>query len=372
MLELPACCLSGSTRVRCLISNTRSAVIPIFIFLAALSTAAWIAIPQRLAAQDSPAPAGDQDAAQSPYAALSKEQLQRLVAPIALYPDSLVAQVLAASTFPSQIVDAEAFMKAHQGLSPKDLGAQADLQPWDNSVKALIQFPNVLDNLASNLGWTSELGDAYYNQQKDVMDAVQVMRHKARNTGTLKPNEHETVQTENDQIEIEPADPQVIYVPAYDPWAVYGYPIAPWPYWVSTPGIWWGGPGIYFGIGFPMAPFFGFGWGWGAWGLDWHDHGVYFHHDHYFPHGHDFFDRRGYYGGHHDFARPGGFHGGERGFQPGHDRGFEPARGGSGAFGGFDHGGMARGFSARGQQSMGGFHGGGFAGGGFHGGGGRR
>jgi hypothetical protein len=358
--------------VRCLILQTRSAALILF---AALTTAACATVPLRLAAQDPPASddqvqapsSDDQDTSQAPYTNLSKEQLQRLVAPIALYPDSLVAQVLAACTFPSQIVDAEAFVKAHQGVSAKDLGTQANDQPWDNSVKALIQFPNVLANLASNLGWTSELGDAYYNQQKDVMDAVQVMRHKAKNSGSLQSNEHETVQDNDNHIEIEPADPQIVYVPAYDPWAVYGYPIAPWPYWVATPGIWWGGPGLYFGVGFPIAPFFGFGWGWGAWGVDWYGHGIWYHHDHYFARGGDFYDRRGYYGGRGDFNRGNGYRGGPGG---GHDRGFSPGRPERGATGGYDHGGAARGYSARGQQSMGGFHGGGFRGGGFHGGGG--
>jgi hypothetical protein len=309
---------------------------------------------------------------QPTYANLSEPQLERLVAPIALYPDSLVAQVLAASEFPSQIVDAENLVKAHQGTTPQELGQDADQENWDNSVKALVQFPDVLNNLSSNLGWTSELGDAYYNQPQDVMNAVQTMRHKAQQSGNLKSTQQENVKEDNDQIQIEPADPNVVYVPAYDPWIVYGYPIAPWPYWVDVPGIWWGGPGLYFGIGFPIFPFFGFGWGWHAWGLDWYNHGVYFNHSPYFARGGDFYDRRGYYGGRGDFGH-GGYRGGD--FRGG-DRGFSPDRGGgvrSGAFTGADHGGgESRGFSARGQSSMGGFHAGGFGGGGFHGGGGRR
>jgi hypothetical protein len=318
-------------------------------------------------------PPGDEaqqpsDDMQPSYATLSEPQLERLVAPIALYPDSLVAQVLAASEFPSQIVDAQGWLKAHQGLTGKDLGDAADQQTWDTSVKALVQFPSVLNNLASNLGWTSELGDAYYNQPKDVMNAVQVMRGKAQQAGNLKSTQQENVQDDNGQIQIQPADPNVVYVPAYDPWAVYGYPIAPWPYWVDVPGIWWGGPGLYFGIGFPIFPFFGFGWGWHAWGLDWYHGGVYFNHGPYFARGGDFYDRRGYYGGRGDFGR-GGYRGGDyRGFGPGPERGVH-----SGPFTGVEHGGGAsRGFSARGQGSMGGFHAGGFGGGGFHGGGGGR
>ena len=309
---------------------------------------------------------------QAPYAKLTPEQLGRLVAPIALYPDSLVAQILAASTYPSQLTDAEDWLKTHPGLSSADLGAQVDQQIWDPSVKALVQFPSVLANLSSNLGWTSELGDAYYNQPQDVMAAVQDMRQKAQSAGNLKSNSQLDVNNQNGQIDIAPASPEVVYVPAYDPWAVYGYPIAPWPYWVDVPGAWWGGPGLYFGVGFPIAPFFGFGWGWHSWGVDWYNRGVFFHRQPYFARGPAFFDRRGYYGGRPDFGRPGEF----RGHLPDRNayRGFNAPREGSGvrsgAFSGFDHGGMTRGFSARGQRSFsGGFHGGGFHGGGFHGGG---
>lgn len=343
--------------------------------------AVWVFGPRAAKAQDEPPPPPNQeqapapdDESQAPYENLSQPQLQRLVAPIALYPDSLVAQILAAATFPSQIEDANNWLKAHQGLTPQDLGAEADQQSWDPSVKALIQFPSVLNNLASNLGWTSELGDAYYNQPQEVMAAVQVMRNKAERAGNLKTSQQETVQNdENGQIEIQPADPNVVYVPAYNPWAIYGYPIAPWPYWVDVPGIWWGGPGFYFGVGFPIAPFFGFGWGWHAWGFDWYHHAIFYNRAPYIARGGDFFDRRGFYGGRSDFGRGGGYRGSERG---GDFRGHDAPRGSagvrSGPFTGYNHGGAARSFSARGQSSMGGgFHGGGFGGGGFHGGGGR-
>jgi len=334
-----------------------------------------------LAAQDVPPSLQDQkdqnpasgDDYQAPYADLTPQQLQRLVAPIALYPDSLVAQILAASTFPSQIEEAENWTKSHQGLSPQDLGAQVDQQSWDPSVKALVQFPSVLANLASNLGWTSELGDAYYNQQQDVMNAAQFMRKDAQRAGNLKSSRQETVKNDNGQVEIEPADPEVVYIPAYDPWLVYGYPITPWPYWVGVPGVWWSGPGLYFGVGFPVAPFFGFGWGWHAWGFDWYRHELWYRHAPYYSRGHDFYDRRGFYGGRGDFGRAGSYRGGDaRGSE---FRGHDAPRGSSGvhsgAFSDYNHGGESRGFSARGQSSMGGgFHGGGFGGGGFHGGGG--
>jgi hypothetical protein len=309
---------------------------------------------------------------EAPYAKLSKAQLGRLVAPIALYPDALVAQVLAASTYPTEITDAEDWLQQHPGLSSADLGKQVDQQNWDPSVKALTQYPSVLANLSKNLGWTSELGDAYYNQQEDVMKAVQEMRKKAQKAGNLKSTQQLNVQDEDGRIDVTPVDPAVVYVPAYDPWLVYGYPIAPWPYWVDVPGIWWGGPGIYFGIGYPIAPFFGFGWGWGAWGVDWHHYGVFYNRAPFYPRGPAFYDRGGYYGGRPGFAHPGTYHG-SMGNPTGY-RGFSQPPGGtgvrSGAFSGISPGGMSRGFSARGQSSFGGgFHGGGFGGGGFQGGG---
>jgi len=381
---------------RCVIRPAKHSA-PIFVLLLAALIIGSISISvPRLAAQDQNAPPSDQTAPpdqqaapptdqpedqnapptdQAPYAKLSKDQLERLVAPIALYPDALVAQVLTAATFPSEIVDAENWLKAHPGLSADDLAKQVDTQSWDPSVKALVQYPSVLENLSSNLGWTSELGDAYYNQSEDVMKAVQEMRKKAKKAGNLKSTPQLKVEDQGGDVTIAPADPQVVYVPAYDPWVVYGYPIAPWPYWVDVPGVWWGGPGIYFGVGFPIAPFFGFGWGWGGWGLDWHHWGVFYHGGPYFGHGPAFFDRGRYYGGNRGFAHPGGYRGfmgprgNYRGFQPPADHGLR-----SGPFTGAGRGGgLSRGFSARGQSSFGGgFHGGGFGGGGFHGGGGHR
>ncbi len=129
------------------------------------------------------AQASPQNPQAPPYAQQTSEQLQRLVAPIALYPDSLVAQVLAAATFPEQVVEADRWVQAHPDLKGQDLGQAVDQQPWDPSIKALTAFPSVLGNMDKNLSWTSSLGDAYYNQQQDVMDAVQVMRRKAQSNG---------------------------------------------------------------------------------------------------------------------------------------------------------------------------------------------
>src|ERR1700680_2604480 len=172
----------------------------------ALLFAAW---PQNLPAyQDPPAPA--QAASAPSYTQQTPELLQQLVATIALYPDSLVAQILGASTFPEQVVEADRWVQAHPDLKGQELGNEVDQQPWDPSVKALAAFPSVLGNMDKNLSWTSSLGDAYYNQQQDVMDAVQVMRHKAEAAGALKTTPQEVVQEEGPDIDIEPAAPDVV------------------------------------------------------------------------------------------------------------------------------------------------------------------
>src|SRR5260221_5838647 len=218
----------------------------------ALLFAAW---PQNLPAyqdQDAQAPAQTKQGA--PYAQQTPEQLQQLVAPIALYPDSLVAQILAASAFPEQVVEADRWVQAHPDVKGDALAQAVDQQPWDPSVKALTPFPSVLGNMDKNLSWTSSLGDAYYNQQQDVMDAVQVMRQRAQEAGNLKTTPQHTVATQDSTIIIEAASPEVVYVPAYDPWLVYGGPIEAWPGWGPYPGVGFGGPrlslGIRFGMGF--------------------------------------------------------------------------------------------------------------------------
>ena len=327
-------------------------------------------------AQDQGAPPTDQNAP-PPYAHQSPEQLQQLVAPIALYPDSLVAQILAASTFPEQVVEADRWVQAHPDLKGDALGRAVDPMPWDPSVKALCAFPSVLGNMDKNISWTSALGDAYYNQQQDVMDAVQFMRKKAEQAGNLKSTDQQTVTSDPyGNVDIAPANPEVVYVPAYDPWLIYGYPITPWPYWYDYPGIWFGGPYLSFGIGFGIGWFGGFGWGWGHWGFDWHNHWVTFDHGRYFSHSRTFYNRDNFYRG----GRGGVFN---RGIGPrpfegdrGAARGFNAPRGNdgmhSGAFSHYDHGGESRSYSARGAESFGRAGGGGFHGGGGHGGGGRR
>jgi hypothetical protein len=293
----------------------------------------------------------------------SPEQLQQLVAPIALYPDGLIAQILPAATYPAEVVAAEQWLQQHKDLMGEALAKEVDKQPWDPSVKALTQFPAVLANMNQNLAWTSELGDVYANQQQDVTNAIQTMRQRAKQAGNLKTTPQEKVVTKDQSIVIEPAAPDVVYVPQYDPWLVYGDPLAVFPGWYPYPGLFWDGPGIAFGLGFGIGFFGGFGWGWHNWGFDWRHGGrVVYNHNTYFSHSRTIVNRNGF--------NRGGFRGG--GFEG--RRGFDNSRAmtgtHSGAFSGFDHGGMTRSNSSRGQASFGGFHGGGFQGGGFHGGGG--
>jgi hypothetical protein len=297
----------------------------------------------------------------------SPQELQQLVAPIALYPDALVAQILAASTYPTQIVEADRWLQRHSNLKGEELAKEVDKQDWDPSVKAMAQFPSVLENMDKNISWTSSLGDAYTNQPQDVTDAVQTLRQQARKAGHLSSNEQEKVTTQGSTIIIEPANPEVVYVPTYDPWLVYGEPIVAYPGWYPVPGIFLDGVGIGFGIGFGVGFFGGFGWGWHHWGYDWHDRRAFFDHHAFESHSRDF----GHEGFHHGDFGHGNF--GHGGFD--HGSGFHGSSGfhgqsgmRSGAFSGFDHGGNARGFSSRGRSSFGG----GFHGGGFHGGGGGR
>jgi hypothetical protein len=291
------------------------------------------------------------------------EELQQLVAPIALYPDALVSQILAAATYPTEIVEADRWAQEHSNLKANDLANEVDKQPWDPSVKALAQFPSVLANMDKNLSWTSSLGEAYVNQPEDVMGAVQVMRARAQKAGSLKSNQQEKVTTQGETILIEPAEPDVVYVPVYDPWAVYGAPLVAWPEWYWYPGLYAPGPGIAYGVGFGVGFFAGFGWGWHRWGCDWGHRAVIYNHSTYISHSRTFINRNSFQG-RGDFNH-GGFHGGEPG------RGTTPRASGSphaqpglrsGAFGGFDHGGAAGNYSSRGRSSLGG---------GFHGGGGR-
>src|SRR6266478_113880 len=153
------------------------------------------------------------------------DELQALVAPIALYPDSLVAQILTGSTFPDQVAVADYWIQQNKSLTGNTLMQAVDKQTWDPSVKALTQFPSVLDNLAKNLSWTSSLGEAYHNQQAEVMTAIQTLRAEAKAKGNLKSTSQMSVVQQSPQvIVIQPANPQVVYVPEYNPAVIYGTP----------------------------------------------------------------------------------------------------------------------------------------------------
>jgi len=317
-------------------------------------------------------------------------QLQQIVAPIALYPDALVAQILAAATYPDQVVEADRWMQQHPDLKGDQLGQEVDKQSWDPSVKALAEFPSVLANMDKNLSWTSSLGDAYINQQQDVMNAVQALRKAAKKAGNLNSTPQENVTQQGQTIVIAPSNPEIVYVPEYDPWVVYGTPLVAWPGWYWYPGLFVPAPGILFGVGYPIGFFGGFGWGWNNWGSDWHHRTIIYNRNVYSSHSRTFVNRN-YYANraHGNFDRAGGFHDATA-FRGGdaHGNAFaghSASQGGfaahgqpgthSGAFSGFDHGGVTRSYSMRGQSSFGGgFHGGGsfHGGGGGHGGGGHR
>ncbi|MGB0122579.1 MAG: DUF3300 domain-containing protein [Silvibacterium sp.] len=202
---------------------------------------------------------------------LSAEELQQLVAPIALYPDALVAQILGAASFPDQVTFAADWLQQNKNLTGPALMQAVDAQQWDPSVKAITQFPSVLDNLAKNLSWTSALGEAYTTQGPDIMSAVQVLRAKAQAAGNLKSGSQITVVQQSPQvIVIQSANPQVVYVPMYNPAVVYGYPYVTPGYStaaVVTTGV------LAFGVGIAVGAMMSggcCGWGYSSWNCGWH------------------------------------------------------------------------------------------------------
>jgi hypothetical protein len=216
--------------------------------------------------QASPSTSGSQ------VAKIPPDQLDSLVAPIALYPDPMLAQVLAASTYPLEIVQLQQWLNGNKTLKDKALADAVAKQPWDPSVQALAGLPEVVTRLANDIGWTTDLGNAFLGQQTDVMDAVQRMRKKAQEKGNLKTTEQQKVETtvieKKEVIVIQQANPQVVYVPTYDPVVIYGPPVYPYPP-IYYPPAWYypTGMAISFGIGIAMGAFWGGGWGWGCgWG----------------------------------------------------------------------------------------------------------
>ena len=209
-------------------------------------------------------------------APLSADELQQLVAPIALYPDALVAQILGAATFPDQLASASGWLQQNKNLTGTALTQAVDTQTWDPSVKALTQFPSVLDNLAKNLSWTSALGEAYHTQAADAMTAVQVLRAKAKAAGNLKSGSQITVVQQSPQvIVIQPTNPQVVYVPQYNPTVVYGTPYVTPGYSAATvaaTGL------LAFGVGIAVGAAISnnncCGWGYSYWNCNWHGGAV--------------------------------------------------------------------------------------------------
>ena len=230
----------------------------------------------------------------------SPAELQALVAPIALYPDALVAQILTASTFPDQVAVAEYWIQQNKSLTGSALMQAVDKQSWDPSVKALTEFPSVLDNLSKNLSWTSSLGEAYHNQQADVMTAIQALRAQAKAKGTLNSSSQITVVQQSPQvIVIQPANPQVVYVPQYNPAVIYGTPYVTPGYSagdVAAAGI------IGFGAGIAVGAMMSggcCGWGYSSWNCGWHGTAVVYH-------GGGYYGNSAWHGGYYN----GGYHNG--------------------------------------------------------------
>jgi Protein of unknown function (DUF3300) len=217
-----------------------------------------------------------QDASQEqPAPKIPNDQLDSLVAPIALYPDPLLAQVLAASTYPLEIIQLQQWLPQHKDLKDKALVDALEKQDWDPSVQGIAPLPDVVKQLAENIKWTTDLGNAFLAQQSDVMDAVQRMRTKAKGAGNLKSTEQQKVETKTVEnktvVVIEQAKPEVIYVPSYNPTVVYGPPVYPYPPIVYPPppstGAVVAGMAISFGIGMAMGAAWHGGWGYNCgWG----------------------------------------------------------------------------------------------------------
>jgi hypothetical protein len=220
----------------------------------------------------SPLPPPQAATAATPAPKIPNDQLDSLVAPIALYPDPLLAQTLAASTYPLEIIQLQQWMAKNPDLKGEALAAAVEKLDWDPAVQGLAGVPDVVKRLAEDIKWTTDLGNAFLAQQSEVMDAVQRMRHKASDTGNLKTTEQQKVTTQvvqtKEVIVIQQSNPQVIYVPAYNPVVVYGPPIYPYPPIYYPPvGYYAAGVAIGFGVGVAMGAFWGGGWGYGPrWG----------------------------------------------------------------------------------------------------------
>jgi len=209
-----------------------------------------------------------------PQNKFSKENLDQMLAPIALYPDSLLAQMLMAATYPLEVVAADRWVKGNPNLKGDALDAALKDKDWDVSVKSLAHFPQVLAMMDDEIEWSTRVGDAFLAQKDDVMDSIQKLRAKAEATGNLRSTKEQKVVNDQRAIEIEPADAGMIYVPEYDPLIVY----YPWWYPAFPPFAFYY-PGVFFDgfFGFPFGFAWGFGWGWCD--FDWHHHYVHVDYD---------------------------------------------------------------------------------------------
>jgi len=270
----------------------RHSPVPMLLVLALLGAGTLVWAQEQ--APPSPLPEQQTQVQEAPQQVWSPEQLNNLVAPIALYPDPLLGQLLVASTYPLEIVEANQWLQRNKNLSGQALVDAARQQPWDPSVQALVAVPDALAKLNQDIRWTTELGNAFLAQQADVMNAVQQMRARAQGNGNLSSTPQQTVTTQEQGgqqvIVIQPADPQVIYVPSYDPVYVWGPPVYGY-----YPPLYYSGFGFSFGRGFDLGFCFD-GWGgWGGWGWgpSWFGHSVFI--NNYFFRRYRF--HRGYPGG---------------------------------------------------------------------------
>src|SRR6266704_2621657 len=229
----------------------------------ALSSTAFA---QQAQSQEMTTTTNDQETAKLP-----PQELASLVAPIALYPDPLLAQTLAASTYPLEVIQLQQWMDRNKNLQGKALADAVAKQPWDPSVQGLVMFPDVVQRMAGNIQWTTDLGNAFLAQQSDVMDAVQSMRAKAQGKGTLKTSAQQTVQTQavdggKQVITIQQPNPDVVYIPSYDPAVVYGPPPPAYPYYPYTYPGYVPGTALAWGAGIALGAAAWGTWGGGGWG----------------------------------------------------------------------------------------------------------
>jgi uncharacterized membrane protein YgcG len=224
----------------------------VFRFVLCLLMVMQISVPIRVAGAD---------------ASLTPEQLDQMLAQIALYPDALLAQVLMASTYPLEVVEADRWVRRNPNLDEDSLNDALDKMDWDPSIKALVPFPQVLSMMSEQLEWTEQLGEAFLSQQQAVMNTIQDLRAKASARGNLETTNEQRVIAEQDTIRIEPADPEIVYVPVYNPAVIYG----PWWYPAYPPYYW--GPGVA-GLAFAAGVAVGIAWahGWGNW--NWANHTI--------------------------------------------------------------------------------------------------